>query len=513
MNIAGGSSITQDDVVYLIVTDRFADGDPANNGPIDRSDPDKRHGGDLLGIVQRLPYLQALGVTALWISPVYLNPPDAYHGYHPLSFEQIDPHLYSPELGPEGRVPGPAGYPDLMAVAGAPVRRFVEIAHAHGLKVMLDVVINHTAPGHPWLQERPDWFNLDRPTAEKMWLWGLPDLNHDNIDVNVYFVLNVLEWMFTTGVDGVRIDAARHVETEFWSMFKLYAKGLFPGVTLIGEVFDGSVGQVAPFQAYHGFDSMFDFPLYMATVDVFAYDQGFGRIARPELSDDEPPGILNQDKAYRDAYHLITFLGNHDTTRFFHLAGGPERREEATLRTKLALTFLFTTRGIPQLYYGDELAMEGGPHPDNRRDMPWDLIDGPGAEAPAGQQAQAMQAFTRQLIELRRGSMALRYGLLVTLYLTPTLYAFARLFVEDFRVVVLNNAWEAIDVAIPLTTNPRIPTPARRRLPNGLRWMNDLNCAEGTEIVDGSMRVRLPGKTGAIFRPASPLPPHAWGSS
>src|SRR6266542_4722450 len=102
--IPRGSSITQDDVVYLIVTDRFADGDPANNGSVDPSDPYKRHGGNLLGIVQHMPYLRALGVTALWISPVYLNPPDAYHGYHPLSFEQIDPHLYSPELGPEGKV-------------------------------------------------------------------------------------------------------------------------------------------------------------------------------------------------------------------------------------------------------------------------------------------------------------------------------------------------------------------------------------------------------------------------
>src|SRR5690349_19853825 len=124
MNATEGSSITQDDVLYLIVTDRFADGDPANNGPVDRTDIEKRHGGDLLGLVQRLPYLKALGVTTLWITPVYLNPPGAYHGYHPLSFEQIDPHLYSPELGPEGAVPPPPGFSEPMTVAAAPVRRF-----------------------------------------------------------------------------------------------------------------------------------------------------------------------------------------------------------------------------------------------------------------------------------------------------------------------------------------------------------------------------------------------------
>jgi alpha-amylase len=499
--------ITQDDVLYQIVTDRFANGDPANDGCVDPADPNRRHGGDLLGIIQRMPYMKTLGVTTLWISPVYLNPPDAYHGYHPLSFERVDPHLCSPELGPHDQVTTLHGYSGPGTVAAGPVRRFVEIAHEHGLKVVLDVVVNHTAPGHPWLQERPDWFNADRPSLEKMWLWGLPDLNHNNIDVNVCCAFNVLMWMLATGADGVRIDAARHVETQFWSLFKLYARGLFPGVTLIGEVFDGSVAQVAPFQAADGFDSMFDFPLYMAMADVFTHDQGFERIARPELSENEPPGILNQDPAYRNAYQLVTFLGNHDTQRFLNLAGGPERREEAFIRMKLALTFLFTTRGIPQLYYGDELALAGGPDPDNRRDMPWELIDGPGAESPAGKQAREMHAFTRRLIELRRCSTALRYGMLTTLYLTPTLYAFSRLFIGDARVVVLNNAREAADVTLPLASNPRIPTPVRRQLPYGLRLVDELNPDLCTQIVDGSVRVRLPGKTGAILRPASPLPP------
>src|SRR6185437_8878283 len=117
--------ITQDDVLYMIVTDRFADGDPANNGCVDRSDLDVRHEGDLAGIVDRLPYLQALGVTALWITPFYPNPEYAYHGYHPLDFEAVDPHLCSPRLGPKG--------------SRQVVRRFVDTAHRHGLKVMLDL--------------------------------------------------------------------------------------------------------------------------------------------------------------------------------------------------------------------------------------------------------------------------------------------------------------------------------------------------------------------------------------
>jgi alpha-amylase len=479
--------ITQDDILYMIVTDRFADGDPANNGTIDRSSLEKRHGGDLLGIVHRMPYLRELGVTALWITPVYLNPPDAYHGYHPLDFEAVDPHLCSPELGPTGR--------------REVLRRFVEIAHGHGLKVVLDVIVCHTAHGHRWLQERPYWFNQNTPAPEKWWIWGLPDLNHDLLDVNEYFSRNVLEWM-ATGVDGIRIDAARHIEAHFWDVFKLFARGLRPDVSLIGEVWDTDVARVAPYQAQHGFDSMFDYPLYHALTDVFAGDQAFGRIARPELSDDEPQGILNQDRAYRNAYQLVTFLGNHDTARFLHLAGGSEQPGTALRRMKLALTFLFTTRGIPQLYYGDELAMDGGPHPDNRRGMPWDLVDLPAASSAEAERARDMSRFTRDLIRLRRSSPALRYGLLTTLYLTPAVYAFARTFIDDARIIVLNNSPEPVDLVIPVLANPRLSTQARLLLREGIALQNELNPAEHAQIVSGSLRVRLLGKTGTILAAA-----------
>jgi glycosidase len=478
--------MTQDDVLYMMVTDRFADGDAANNGNVCRNDLNQRHGGDLLGIVQRMPYLSALGVTTLWITPVYQNPAYAYHGYHPLDFETVDPHLCSPSLGPKG--------------SREVIRRFVEIAHERRFKVMLDLVVTHTAPGHPWLEERPDWFNRGGDTIEKMWWAGLPSLNQDKIDVNLYFIQNVMDWINTAAPDAIRIDAARHAEKQFWSVFKLFAHGFHPDITLVGEVWDHEVAPVAPYQTRYGFDSMFDYPLYHAIVDVFVHDQGFGRIARPELDEWEAQGILNQDLAYRNAYYLVTFLDNHDTPRFFHLAGGEERAEEAMVRTKLALTFLLTTRGIPQLYYGSELAMDGGEHPDNRRDMPWNLIDQPGLDTPEAARAREMLAFTRHLVGLRRACTALRYGLLFTLYVTPTFYAFARTYLDETVVVVMNNAWEPVELPLPLHSNPRLPALARQHLANGRVLVNDLDPRERRRVGEGHLQIRLPGKTAAVYR-------------
>jgi alpha-amylase len=478
--------ITQDDVIYMIVTDRFADGDPANNPCVDRSDLNGRHHGDLLGVVQRMPYLHDLGVTALWITPVYENPAYAYHGYHPLDFEKVDPRLCSPQLGPKG--------------SRECVRRFVEIAHKHEFKVMLDLIVTHTAPDHPWLKERPDWFNRGGDTIEKMWWAGLPSLNHDKIDVNLYFVQNVMDWINTTEADAIRIDAARHAEKQFWSVLKLFAHGLHPDITLVGEVWDHDAAHVAPYQTVYGFDSMFDYPLWHAMVDVFANDVAVNRIARPELDEWEPYGVLNQDLAYRNAYQLVTFIDNHDTPRFFHLAGGEENPELAVARTKLALTFLLTTRGIPQLYYGSELAMQGGEHPDNRRDMAWDLIEDRKLDTPEARRAREMHAFTRTLVHLRRESMALRYGLLMTLYVTPTLYSYSRTYLDDTRVIILNNALEATDFPLPLHKNPRIPSLTREHLPNGRYLVDDLNPRNRVQILDGHIRVRLPAKTAAVYR-------------
>ncbi len=481
--------LTLNDVVYMIVTDRFADGDPANNSAVDPADPMRRHGGDLMGIVQRMPYLKELGVTVLWITPVYLNPRDSYHGYHPIDFESVDPHLCSPELGDIG--------------SRQTVRRFVEIAHEQGLKVMLDVVVSHTGPGHPWVEQRPDWFDWNGRTVEKEWFKGLPNLNHDHMDVNVYFLLNVLDWIGETGADAVRIDAARHIESRFWQYFKLYSQGLFPDKTVVGEFWDGDPRCVAPFQNLHGFHSMFDFPLYHAIRDVFIDDHAFGRIIRPRLSDDEPRGILDLDEHFRNAYQLITFIGNHDAPRFFEAARGGADPEDAIRRMKMALVFLMTTRGIPQLYYGDELAMSGGYDPDNRRDMRWDWLDQQ-ATSDEAVRARDMLAFTRGLIALRRSSPALCWGMHAVLYVTSSLLVFIRFALDDVVIVGLNNAPVGVDLHVPVRRNPGIPMLMRNRLIDGLELSSTLDPGRKVVIRDGGVQLTLAGRSVVVYRVRPP---------
>jgi neopullulanase len=483
--------LRHDDVIYMIVTDRFADGDQTNNHSVDRTHPLKRHGGDLLGIIAKMPYLRNVGVTTLWISPVYLNPPDSYHGYHPLDFDSVDPHVCSPSLGPVG--------------SRETIRRFVEIAHENGFKVMLDMIVSHTGEAHPWREQKPDWINWDGTGVEKEWFKGLPNLDHDNINVNVYFIRNLLQWISETDADAVRIDAARHVESRFWRYFKLYAMGEFPGITVVGEFWDGVPDQVAVYQNLHGFDAMFDFPLYHALRDVFIGDQPFFRLARPHLHNDEPCGILDLDPVYRNAMRLITFVGNHDTSRFFTEAGGETDSDRALQRLKLAQAFIFCERGIPQIYYGDELAMPGGWDPDNRRDMPWnwiDLNDSVDAGNPRdldAARAREMLQHTRRLIEVRRSCPALSIGLRSTLYVDRNVLILLRSLVDHVAVVAFNNSDAVTRLRVPLRGNSQLPDLIRDGLCDGLDFNALLGADQPVRIEEGSLNLDLPARSAVIY--------------
>jgi hypothetical protein len=311
------------DVMYLIMIDRFSDGDETNNDPpqskglYDRRNKFYYHGGDLQGIIDRLPYLKELGVTALWLTPWYDNydrlneielkegkPSTGFHGYNPQDFYTVDEHF--------GTL--------------AKLRELVESAHRSGLKIIQDEVVNHTGPYHPWVDDlpTPTWFNgtrqrhlknvfetwvlhderpveqLKRETMEGWFLDFLPDLNQDDTEAARYLIQNTLWWIGVTGLDGIRMDTWQYVPNTFWHKWTTAFKREFPKFTVVGEVKDGDVVHTSWFQggtvrdgADPGLDSLLDFPLFYPIRHAFAEGKNL----------DEVPKALSKDFSLHEAQH------------------------------------------------------------------------------------------------------------------------------------------------------------------------------------------------------------------
>lgn len=452
-----------DDVLYLLMPDRFANGDPSNDdtskspGLVDRAKARNYHGGDLAGVRQRLPYLKELGITAIWMNPIHDNTDEldrkevydgqattAYHGYHAIDYYAVDEHLG-----------------DL-----AELRRLVDEAHAHGIKVLLDMVANHTSAYHPWVRDppTPTWFHgspgnhlantwqtwtladpyatpaLRAPTLDGWFIDILPDLNQDDPETARYIIQNTLWWVGISGIDGIRQDTWPYVPRTFWRDWMLAIRREYPGLRVVGEVFDGDPALVAFFQGgraqFDGIDgevdSLFDFPLF------FAIRQAFGQ-GRPLR---EVAMMLARDRLYPDPDALVTFLGLHDVGRFASEAGATREGLE------LAFTFLLTARGIPLIYYGDEIGLPGGGDPDNRRDFPGGWAgDARNAFEAAGRTAaeQAVWTHVQTLLRLRAARPELRRGTTEQLFASDQVLVFRR----GRSVVALNNDGRAAEVRLP----------------------------------------------------------------
>ena len=499
--------LTQDDVIYFVVTDRFCDGTEANNQDVDKSNPKAFHGGDFEGIRQRIPYLKELGITALWMTPVFLNTsvPEwnawGYHGYWPLDFEQIDPHFSTPR---EDIPPGSRQH----------LKCLVDELHRNGIKVILDMVSNHVGYNHPLFLDdtgftiKKSWFNGEQDESEqKKRLMGLPDLNQDNVEVGDYFIGVILDWIAETGIDCIRFDAVKNVESVFWQRVKTYVKGKYPGLTIIGEVLDFDARKTAEYQNFYDFDTVFDFPLQQSLLEAIVHDKPLSEVlARPEISSLERNGVLNADFLYANHNRLITLLDNHDTdSRFItHLSNRYGSNLDATLKSyKMALTLLFTLRGIPQLFYGNEIGMEGGRDPDNRRDMPWEImegeggIDGPGENHPF---ERAVFRHVKKLIAMQKGNDALRFGASITLYSDAMIFVFIREFRHSAAIIAVNAGYE--DMPFPLTVQIRGNAHLSSRLCGSLEGhelKDALGEAEPVRIQDGKLSILLSGKASSVF--------------
>jgi glycosidase len=419
----------QEAILYFAFTDRFRNGDPSNDEPVSGVDPmvDYR-GGDFAGIRQALEegYFDQLGVRALWISPVDQNPDGHFAGSHGQRYTGY--HGYWPSA-PRTTQRRFGTLEDLRALTAA--------AHARGIRVITDLVVNHTHQEHPYYAQHRDsgWYNVSNACtcgtqncdweARRLDCWFtpyLPDLNWRNTGLVDQMVGDALWWVREAGLDGFRLDAVKHLDhvagrtlaAELNAITRVTGTPFY----LVGETFTGSDGR-ALIAEYIGPDELhgqFDFPLYWPVLDAFARGGSLKQVDDAVLANEAfyPPWALNSP-----------FLGNHDVARFISIAAGqiegsPEaqawspNRPPATVsadepfrRLRDGLTFILTLPGVPLLYYGDELGLPGAGDPDNRRMMKW-------GSALTAREASLLD-HVRKVGQARRIHRPLRFGARYTL--------------------------------------------------------------------------------------------------
>ena len=452
--------------IYHVITDRFFDGDSSNNNAEGNYNPSSSsgtavHGGDFAGIEQKLDYLKTLGVTAIWISPVVRNANGEFHGYAARDFYSVAPHWGSL----------------------ANLQQMIQAAHARGILVINDIIVNHggdlihsTDSGWASFRAPPNGYNLRYRNASRQFappfntnainptlahifhnhgaipnydnpepvelgeLSGLDDFRTetDYVRTNMAAIYN---YWTSQGFDGFRVDTVKHVEMGFWQAWSplvhahAAANGK-PNFFMFGEVFDGSDSKCGSYTGTQGggaykLDSVLDYPLYFRINSVFA--SASGNTKQLEDRYDAIPGNYHADAQMR----LVTFLDNHDNARFMSVGGA------TPARLNVALTFLYTSRGVPCLYYGTEQAFNGTTDPNDREDM----FDGQFEQGPSlGDNFNMTHPQFLQVAMLnnfRRLYPALQIGAHVNKWYdsdSPGLFAYARRLGTQEVFVVFNTA-------------------------------------------------------------------------
>jgi len=444
--------------IYFLLTDRFSNGDTANDNygafNADRNDPRKWHGGDFQGVINKLDYIKGMGFTAIWITPVQMQRHvNAYHGYWTYDFYGIDGHLG-----------------DMSKL-----RELVNTAHAKGLYIMLDVVANHTGDFQPSNGfaappfDRFDWYhhNGDVQNYNDQW-WvengdvaGLDDLNQEN-PATAGELKNWISWLRTqTSVDGLRVDTVKHAPKWFWRDFDAAANTF-----TLGEVFSGDPAYVADYTNY--LDATLDFPLYYTINNVFAKDQSMWQIN----------DRFRDDWRYKNKFTNGVFVDNHDVHRFLcDATGRPGANWDKWPQLKTALGFAFTIRGIPIVYYGTEQGFTGCNDPFNREDL-FDSFN----------TANPLYSYIRQLNAAKRAHPALQDGWQEEKWVNNSFYAFQRSKNGDEVVVCINNGWGPQSVNVPNLSN----------LPNGTLLRNSMG-SDSVTVNNGAIPCNMAAKEVKIF--------------
>jgi glycosidase len=453
---ADRESFGPQDVVYLLMPDRFSNGDPSNDSrddlkeKVNRAHPDGRHGGDIQGIINQLDYLHDLGITAIWTTPLLEDdqPAYSYHGYATTNYYRID-----------GRYGTNEDYARLAAAC-----------HKRGMKLIMDMVPNHCGSEHWWMKDLPmdNWIHqfpeftrtnytiatwndphasqYDRHLNQNGWFdITMPDLNQENPLVLTYFKQFAVFWMEYAGLDGIRVDTYPY--NDKWKIAE-WTKAIreeYPDLNIMGECWQHQPAEIAYWQSgtttHDGYDSylptVMDFPLTDALNAAFGentqqWDQGVSRFYN----------VFVLDYLYADPNNLLIFLDNHDTERFSERIGFDMHPYT------MAITHLLTTRGIPQLYYGTEILMGGQKSQgdgDIRRDFPggWpdDTRNAFAVEGRIGKENEAFN-YLQTLLQYRKTNPVLQSGEMIQFIPRDNVYVYFRKNSEKTVMVILNNSPE-----------------------------------------------------------------------
>jgi glycosidase len=439
-----------EDLIYLVFPDRFANGDTSNDSQknmlekANRQQAYGRHGGDIQGIINHLDYIKKIGATAIWLNPVMQNnmPKQSYHGYAITDYYKVDSRLGTNIL----------------------YKKLVNKAHKKGLKVIQDVVYNHCGSNNWWMKDLPfkDWINnnknyhsnyrgsvladphaseFDKKHFSDAWFVDeMPDLNQRNPFLANYLIQNTLWSIETFGIDGLRIDTYAYADQKFLSKLNLRLHEEYPNLGILGEVWLQKLPFVAYFQENSPVSkfnthlpSVTDFPLYYAIENAFneqgGWTSGLMRLYY----------VLAQDFVYSDANKNVIFLDNHDLTRFFSSVGGNINK------FKLGLVFLLTTRGIPVVYYGTEIAMNGlksNGDADLRKDFPggWqnDSVNIFTQKNMSNTQKEAFNFFIK-IANWRKNNDAIKKGKLLQFIPQNNVYVYFRYTEKNAVMIILNN--------------------------------------------------------------------------
>ena len=452
----GAQGFNPSDVMYLIMPDRFANGDPSNDvwddEAIDRNEPFARHGGDLAGINAQLDYFDNLGITTIWLNPVLenkMNSPEkykSYHGYAITDFYQVDKRLGTNEE----------------------YCQLIENIHQRGMKVVMDMIYNHCGSYHWWMGNFPceDWLNHQDgfvPTTHNLYSvmdvhappsevaamtdgWfvpAMPDLNQRNPLMADYLIQNSIWWIEYARIDGIRHDTHPYADLDFLSQWCKRVEEEYPDFNIVGESWYANGAPLAWWQhnsklnkQQTNLKTIMDFNLMGACNEAFAIHSTEKNPLKRIYE------VIAQDFIYEDLNNILIFLDNHDTSRFL------KKDEKDLNRFKQALAFLLTTRGIPQLYYGTEILMYGEKSEGDgmlRKDFPggWkeDAVNAFTSEGRTDWQNEAHD-YLQKLLQWRKTNPAIAHGNLT--HYAPDweteCYVYARTSNDNTVLVILNGS-------------------------------------------------------------------------